>query len=127
MGPRILIVDDNLDLQTILTEVLSSDYEVASAANGEDAVALAQSFQPDVVLLDYHLPGMDGVDTGLRIKNDASPRFVPILILTALMDEAAAGGILDTGCCDALMAKPTPLPTIRAKVDELLYSHSEIT
>ncbi len=127
MGPRILIVEDNLDLLTILTEVLSADYEVASATNGEAAVALAQSFNPDVVLLDFQLPGMDGIETGLRIKKDAAPRFMPILVLTALRDQVEAAGILDAGCCDALMAKPTPLATIRAKVDELLYSHSEIT
>jgi two-component system, cell cycle response regulator len=127
MMPRILIVEDNLDLQTILAEVLSGDYEVAGASTGEDAVALARSFQPDVVLLDFQLPGMDGIETGIRIKQDAAPRFVPILILTALMDQAEAAGIIDAGCCDALMGKPVPLPTIRAKVDELLYSHSDIT
>lgn len=125
--PRILIVEDNLDLQTLLNEVLSSDYEIATAASGEAAVTLAQSFKPDLVLLDYQLPGMDGAEVGRLIKRDAEPRPLPIVMLTALADQAALTGALDSGYCDAIMAKPTPLATIRAKVDELLYSHSEIT
>jgi two-component system, cell cycle response regulator len=126
-GPRILIVEDNLDLQTLLKELLSSEYEVASVSSGEAAVKLARSFEPDVVLLDYQLPGIDGAEAGRRIKHDAEPRFVAILMLTALVDHVASSGALESGCCDAVMAKPTPLITIRAKVDELLYSHSEIT
>jgi DNA-binding response OmpR family regulator len=126
-APRILIVEDNLDLQTLLNELLSSDFDVASAGSGEDAVALAQTFQPDLVLLDYQLPGIDGLEAGRRIKEEAAPRFVPVLVLSALADKVAADGALESGGCDALMAKPAPLAIIRAKVDELLYSHSEIT
>jgi DNA-binding response OmpR family regulator len=127
MTSRILIVEDNVDLLTILNEVLSADYDVATAQTGEEAVALARTFEPDLVLLDLQLPGMDGRAAGRRIKLDAAPRFVPILVLTALADKIDEHGILEEGCCDAFMAKPVPLPTIRAKVDELLYSHSEIT
>jgi CheY-like chemotaxis protein len=124
-APRILIVEDNLDLQTLLNELLSSDFDVASAGTGEEGAALARTFQPDLVLLDYQLPGMDGLETGKRIKQDAAPRFVPVLVLSALADKVAEAGAVEG--CDALMAKPAPLAIIRAKVDELLYSHSEIT
>lgn len=127
MAARVLIVEDNLDLLTILNEVLSADYQIETAQDGETAVTVARAFQPDLVLLDLQLPGMDGVETGRRIKLEASPRFVPILVLTAHADSAEEARILGCGCCDAFMAKPAPLPTIRAKVDELLYSHSGIT
>lgn len=127
MTPRILIVEDNVDLLTILSEVLSVDYEVVTAESGEAGLALARTFEPNVVLLDLQLPGMSGVDAGLQIKRDAAPRFVPILVLTALAHNEDGGALLASGCCDAVMVKPAPLPMIRAKVDELLYSHSEIT
>jgi DNA-binding response OmpR family regulator len=127
MAPRILIVEDNVDLLTILRELLSVDYEVVTAESGEAALALARTFEPDVVLLDLQLPGMNGRDAGWQIKREASPRFVPILVLTALAHDEDRGELLASGCCDAVMVKPAPLPIIRAKVDELLYSHSEIT
>ena len=124
MGPRILIVEDNPDLLAILKEVLSAHFEVAIARRGEDAVTIARIFQPDLVLLDLQLPGIDGIETGRWIKRDAAPRHVPILALTALAGEAEREMVLESGCCDAYMSKPAPLPSIRAKVDELLYSHA---
>jgi DNA-binding response OmpR family regulator len=127
MAARILIVEDNRDLLTILEEVLSTDFEVRTAQNGEDAIEIARAFEPDLVLLDLQLPGIDGIETGRIIKRDAAQRFVPILVLTALADVAEQAAIVETGCCDAWMAKPAPLLTIRAKVNELLYSHSELT
>lgn len=127
MAARILIVEDNADLLTILREVLSADYEVVTAETGEAAIALARTLEPDVVLLDLRLPGMSGTAAGLQIKQDASPRFVPILVLTAQVYSEDGSDLIASGCCDAYMVKPAPLPIIRAKVDELLYSHSVIT
>lgn len=127
MPARILIVEDNADLVVILREVLSADYDVDTAESGEDAIAIARDRQPDLVLLDLQLPGISGIETGLEIKRQAAPRFVPIIVLTALANAAEEAAILDSGCCDAYMAKPAPLLTIRAKVNELLYSHTEIS
>ena len=117
---RILIVEDNPDLLAVLREVLAAEYEVATARRGEDAVTIAQTFEPDLVLLDLQLPGMDGIETGRWIKRAAAPRFVPILVLTALAETAEEDMILSSGCCDAYMAKPASLPTILARVNELL-------
>ena len=127
MPARILIVEDNVDLLTILQEVLSADYEVVTAESGEAAIALARTLEPDLVLLDIHLPGMSGIEAGMRIKQAAAPRFIPILVLTALAANEDGSELIASGCCDAVIVKPAPLPTIRAKVDELLYSHTEIT
>lgn len=127
MAARILIVEDNADLLTILEEVLSADYEVKTAQRGEDAIMIARTFDPDLVLLDLLLPGIDGVETGRRIKEQAAPRGVPILVLTAKAETIDQDELLASGCCEAVIAKPAALPTIRAKVDELLYSHSSIT
>jgi DNA-binding response OmpR family regulator len=127
MAARILIVEDNFDLSAILNQVLSADFEVRTAPTGEDAVAIARTFAPDLVLLDLQLPGMSGIETGVAIKQEASPRFVPILMLTALGELADQAAILNSGCCDAFMSKPASLPKLRAKVDELLYSHTGIS
>jgi DNA-binding response OmpR family regulator len=122
MGPRhrVLIVEDNLDLLTILEQLLSADYEVSTARRGEDAVALAAAIRPDVVILDLQLPQMDGIEAGLWIKRELGP--VPILVLTAMATMGDPETVLASGCCDAYMAKPAPLADIRARVAELLGS-----
>ena len=120
MAARILIVEDNADLLAILREVLSGEYEVATTGLGKDAIELARRFEPELVLLDLLLPDMDGIEVGHKIKEQAAPRNVPILVLTARADIAEENDVINCGCCDAFMAKPASLPVIRAKVDELL-------
>jgi DNA-binding response OmpR family regulator len=117
---KILIVEDNVDLLVVLKEVLSADYEVVTARRGEDAVTLARSHRPDLVILDLQLPAMDGIEAGRWIKKELAPAPVPILVLTALAEEGDPQAVLDSGCCDAYMAKPAPLDQIRGKVRELL-------
>lgn len=120
MVPRILIVEDNPDLLAILRELLGQQYEVATARRGEDAITIAQTFRPNLVLLDLNLPGIDGIETGKWIKRDMAPEHVPIMALTAMAGVGEAEAILSCGCCDAYMAKPASLPDIRAKVHELI-------
>ena len=118
--PRVLIIEDNTDLLSILEQLLSEDYIVATARRGEEGVALAASFQPDIVILDLQLPQMDGIEAGRWIKREVDN--VPILVLTALAGKGDPEAILASGCCDAYMAKPASLEAIRARVVELLES-----
>lgn len=120
MSARVLIVEDNPDLLAILRQLLSRDYQVETARRGEDAIAIARSFQPNLVLLDLQLPGIDGIETGKWIKRDLGTGNVAILALTALAGTGEQEAILSCGCCDAYMAKPASLPEIRGKVEELL-------
>jgi two-component system cell cycle response regulator DivK len=116
----ILIVEDNVDLLHVMKEVLSNEYEVLTANRGEDAVSLARTHRPDLVILDLQLPAMDGIEAGRWIKQTLEPEFVPILVLTALAEEGVPEAVLASGCCDAYMSKPAPLDEIRDKVRELL-------
>lgn len=118
--PRVLIIEDNVDLLTILEQLLSDEYVVATARRGEEGVTLATTFRPDVVILDLQLPQMDGIEAGRWIKREVDN--VPILVLTALAGKGDPEAILASGCCDAYMAKPAPLDAIRARVVELLAS-----
>ena len=113
----ILIVEDNRDLATILRELLSTEHEVRVACRGEDAVRMARERMPDLVIMDLQLPGMNGIQTGRWIKQEAA---VPILVLTALASAGDPEAVLASGCCDAYMAKPASLQEIRRKVNELL-------
>lgn len=121
-APRVLIIEDNPDLLRILEQLLSVNYEVWTARRGEEGVTLAQTVHPDVVILDIHLPGMDGIEAGQWIKRE-QPQ-VQILVLTAMSGAIEADVVLRSGCCDAFMSKPAPLDAIRGKVSELLASGS---
>jgi two-component system, cell cycle response regulator DivK len=119
---RILIVEDNLDLLAILRELLGTEHEVYTARRGEDGIELARSRRPDLVILDLQLPAMNGIEAGLWIKREYAPDPIPILVLTALAQAGDPEAVLRSGCCDAYMAKPASIDSIRAKVKELLES-----
>lgn len=117
---RILIVEDNVDLMAVLRELLGREHEVMTARRGEDAVAGARSFEPDLVILDMQLPSMDGIEAGRWIKRELAPRRVPILALTALAQAGDPEMVLRSGCCDSYLAKPASIDEIRQRVTELL-------
>lgn len=117
---KILIVEDNADLLAVLRDLLGTEYEVATARLGEEAVALAREVEPDLVILDLQLPSMDGIEAGRWIKRELAPKRVPILALTALAQPGDAEAVLASGCCDAYMAKPASLDEIKRRVADLL-------
>lgn len=122
---RSLVVEDNADLRLILEQLLGQAHEVRAAATGEHAVQLAAEFHPDVVLLDLQLPDIDGIATGLRIKQ-ALDGDVPILVLTALGEQADRDAVLTSGCCDAFLAKPATFAAILAQVELLLEGRRKV-
>lgn len=116
---KVLIVEDNPDLLEILRDLLSMEFDVATARDGQEGVDTARTFQPDVVIMDLHLPRMSGIDAGRSIKREVSAD-VPILALTAHAAAGVSEQVLRSGCCDAYMPKPASLDAIRSKVRELL-------
>ena len=121
---RILIVEDNIDLLDILAELLSQEYDVRTARRGEDGVKIALADQPDVVIMDLQLPGMDGIEAGRWIKRELPN--VRVLVLTALAGPGDAEMILGSGCCDAYMPKPASLDAIRSAVADMLGSGTRV-
>lgn len=119
---KILVVDDNSDLLSILRDLLEQEHEVHTARRGEEAVDQARAVRPDVIIMDLQLPSMSGIEAGRWIKQELGD--VPILALTALAQMGDADMVLRSGCCDAYMAKPASLADIRRKVDELIQGGS---
>ena len=116
--PLLLIVDDSTDNRTIYAEFLTfRGYRVAEAADGQEALDQAPALQPDLVVLDLSMPGMDGRETTRRLKADPHTRAIPILVLTGrlhLRDAALAAG------ADTYVAKPCLPEELIAKIEELL-------
>jgi len=92
---KILVVDDEQDILTILDARLSQEgYLVIKADNGMDTVRLAKSEQPDLILLDIIMPNMSGSEVAEILKKDADTRYIPVMFLTCLFtkkDEIEAG------------------------------------
>ncbi len=102
----ILIVEDNPSHMKLATALLTkSGYAVLEAADAETGIELARKRQPDLVLMDIQLPGMDGLEATRRLKADAATRAIPVIAVTAYLAEHPEQETLAAGCA-AIIAKP---------------------
>lgn len=103
---RVLVVEDNYMNKVLVKEILElNGYEVIEATTGTEAIQLIATERPDVVLMDLHLPGMDGITATRIIKADDANRLLPVLALTASASKDEADDIIDKGF-DGYVAKP---------------------
>ena len=99
----ILVADDNLDSRTIIGLMLEHrGYEVATAADGEEAVLQAREHRPDLILMDLQMPRLSGFDAARMLKDDPATSDIPILAVTASL---VSEGIREYGFC-GLLRKP---------------------
>ncbi len=117
--PRVLVVDDEEDARAALSEVLSPDCAVLTAADGEEAVELAQRERPDLVLMDLFMPRLDGLQALQRIRADPAMGDVPVIFVSARGDDAVKARALDLGAVDYLQ-KPFSERELRARVERTL-------
>lgn len=119
---RILIVDDDVELSALLRYALeTAGYEVLVAFDGEQALAQAGEGEPDLVVLDVNLPGLDGYQVLERLRRDSD---VPVMMLTVRADEADEVHGLDLGADDYLR-KPFSPRALLARVRALLRRGGE--
>lgn len=113
---KILIVDDEPSGREILESILEPEgYQLTLAENGFQAIEFAQAIQPDVILLDVMMPGMDGFEVCRRIRNEEALAEVPILFLTALDDRQSILNGLEAGA-DDFISKPFDRYELRARL-----------
>jgi two-component system cell cycle response regulator DivK len=118
-SPLVLIVDDFEDNRSMYAVYLSySGYDVVEAADGREAIEVARSKMPDVIVMDISLPVMDGWEATRRLKADERTRNIPIIALTghAL---AGQGRTAREAGCDAFLSKPCLPEMLVEKVQEL--------
>ena len=84
---KILVVDDDPADRKLLREILSKKYTVIEASNGEEALVLARSENPDLVLMDIMMPKIDGYTACSIIKKDPFTAEIPVVMLSGLKDE----------------------------------------
>ena len=119
MTARILVVDDIEANVRLLEAKLSAEYyEVISATDGVTALAMAAADKPDIILLDVMMPGMDGFQVCRRLKEDASTRHIPVVLITALDGRADRIAGLEAGA-DEFLTKPIDDVVLFARVRSL--------
>jgi adenylate cyclase len=118
--PHILIVDDEpINLDILQTRLAVHGYEILTATNGEEALAVATAQRPDLILLDVMMPKMDGIDVCRRLKADASLPFMPIILVTAKADSKDVVAGLEAGA-DEYLTKPVDQAALVARVKSML-------
>jgi DNA-binding response OmpR family regulator len=97
---KVLIVDDSLLTRTLMGDILAGHYDLNFQENGVDGLAAAQSFQPRLILLDIHLPDIDGYQVCRTLKQQESTREIPIIFITSLTSEQERMKGFDAGAED---------------------------
>jgi CheY-like chemotaxis protein len=121
---KILVVEDN-DMNMQLVEFLLEEggYAIVKATSGEEALALTQNgggdAPPDLILMDIHLPGMDGLSVVRAMKEDARTARIPILALTAHAMRGDRDRFLEAGC-DGYISKPIDVKTFISSIQQYL-------
>jgi len=120
MAKKILIVDDDADIRDILKIILSEEkYEVIETDNGEDALKLVRTDNPDLVLLDYKIPKLDGRQVCKLIKDDILLQYLPVIMLTGKgdLDDRVEG--IHAGADDYIV-KPFEPKELLARIEMIL-------
>ena len=117
---KILLVEDNeLNRDMLSRRLARHGYVVVMAVDGRQALAMARTERPDLVLMDMSLPGLDGWEATRRLRADPASRHLPVIALTAHAMAEDREKSLAAGC-DDFDTKPVELPRLLAKIRALL-------
>lgn len=117
--PRIVSVEDEEDVQTVLRQWLTPFYDLVLLPHGEELVDEVRLLQPDLIMLDIGLPGPDGLRLCQRLRRDAALSMVPILIFTGRHDDESFLESIQVGASSFLL-KPAEKEELLARIEELL-------
>src|SRR5581483_5393096 len=122
---KILLVDDQEELRLLLQATLEdADYEILEAQSGHEALDMARAELPALIVMDWMMPGMSGVDVVRALKSDRSTASIPVILLTARSQAEDRNTGLAAGA-SAFLSKPfSPLELIR-QVESLLAATRE--
>jgi two-component system cell cycle response regulator DivK len=117
---RVLVIEDNAANMKLACFLLrNAGHSVLCAADAETGLTLARADQPDLILMDLQLPGMDGLAATALLKRDRATAAIPVIALTAMAMKADREKSQEAGC-DAYIAKPLRYKELYAAIDTLL-------
>lgn len=124
MGKRkVLIADDETYIRLLVKSILGKDYIVLEAGDGEEALDMARSERPDLILMDILMPKLDGVGACYILKSHFGTKGIPIVMLTALTEQPDQEYSRDMGA-DGYMTKPFSAQVLLSIVDSFLENRN---
>jgi two-component system cell cycle response regulator DivK len=113
---RILYVEDNFENKLFVRRVIESmGHEMLEAETGLDSLDIATKSVPDLILMDINIPGMDGLETTVKFKEDPDLAHIPVIALTANAMKGDKERCLEAGC-DGYMQKPVGVSDLRREI-----------
>ena len=114
---KILVVDDELYIRLLVKSALGGDYTILEASDGEEAIEIARSQKPDLILMDIMMPKLDGIGACHILKSDISTRAIPVIMASARTDKLDQDYSRDMGA-DDYVTKPFSIPALLDKVKQ---------
>jgi len=123
---KILVVEDNVELLMMMKHLLSRKYHVVTAQNGKEAVAEIEKTELDLIISDVMMPVMDGYELVNYVKKSSDYRHLPIILLTAKVQETDKMKALTVGA-DEYMSKPFKIKELQLRIDNLIENRQRIS
>ncbi|MDP7444113.1 MAG: response regulator [Candidatus Poseidoniia archaeon] len=115
---KILLVEDNeMNKDMLSRRLMKKGYDIVFAMDGQEAIDMAKSEMPDIILMDMGLPVKDGLQATKEIKVDSSTSSIPVIALTAHAMDEHRQEAKDAGC-DEYETKPVRLPSLLEKIEQ---------
>ncbi len=124
MPGKILIVEDHQDSREILAiQLRLMSYEVIEAVDGQEGIEKAQAENPNLIIMDLGLPGIDGIETTVRLKQNPKTAHIPVIALTAWQEQDYKDKALQAGMA-GFLSKPTPPRILKDVIERSLQNRS---
>lgn len=126
MKKTVLVVDDEIFFRELIKGALGDQYRIVEGCNGNEAISLARSISPDLILMDVEMPLQDGIEACRVLKQDFDTRRIPLILFTSSLNKEDVILGLKAGA-DDYIGKPPSLPELIARVDAHLRSSDYYT
>lgn len=122
---KILVIDDEPKILTLIESLMIDNYEVVTALNGAEGLKAAKNFNPDLIILDRLMPEMDGIEACRELRDEASTQQIPIIMLTALKESSDRIEAFNAGV-DDFISKPFHPDELLTRVNAKLKRFNQL-
>jgi CheY-like chemotaxis protein len=120
MKKKVLVIEDNeLNLKLVKSLLKLGEFEMTEAKSAEKGIQVARDYQPDIILMDIQLPGMDGLEATRQIKQDENLKAIPIIALTSYAMQGDEQKAIESGCI-GYITKPVDTRSFLSKISQYL-------